>query len=59
MSKEEDTLLGEVIYPLKKRSIMWDTERELINSYINNKTYGVDSIIKKLNSKNLLSPTLF
>lgn len=59
MSKEEDTLLGEVIYPLKKRSIMWDTERELINSYINNKTYGVDLIIKKLNSKNILSPTLF
>tara|TARA_B110000483_G_scaffold46976_2_gene58602 strand:- start:601 stop:1803 length:1203 start_codon:yes stop_codon:yes gene_type:complete len=48
LSDESDPLFHEILYPLKKKSIMWLTEKKLINDYLKDNSYGVDSIIKKL-----------
>lgn len=50
LSDEGDKLFDEVLYPLKKKSIMWHAEKKLINSFMENQSYELDAIIEKLDS---------
>jgi len=51
LSDKEDQLFNEVLYPLRKKSIMWHAEKELLNGFMENESYGVDTIIERLDSK--------
>ena len=50
LSDEGDKLFDEVLYPLKKKFIMWHAEKKLINSFMENQSYELDAIIEKLDS---------
>ena len=49
MSDKQDILFDEILYPLKKKSIMWNDEKELIIDYLKKKSPAKDPILKKLN----------
>ena len=50
LSDEGDQLFDEVLYPLKKKSIMWHAEKELIKSVMENKSYELGVIRERLAS---------
>ena len=50
LSIEGDRLFDEVLYPLKRKSIMWHAEKNLISSMMQNKSYELGAIRERLDS---------
>jgi len=52
LSNKDDPLFDEILYPLKKKSLMWHDDKEIIKNFIENKNQNIHSIVKKLDLKN-------